>query len=349
MSNFQKNLLSLMFGCILAFGLLEVLFRLPVWVDNPIFPFLKLNGYSFQDRDDVVRYAANASGGHLRWDGEEHLIHVNRQGFRGDLIPENKPVSILLGDSVIFNGGVVQEQALDTLLTQAKGHRVLNFGVSGTSLYHYQQRFEHDILGMEQVRRVYVCFYLNDLIRDPIPPFLRSNSQRDAHPSYGFHSYAIAHFGMLVKCAVVVYTTGADSFEWVKKFHQGWHRENIQQWKEVRELAQDEWGSAWEAERWVEFDERIELMSQMAQRQNIELILVLFPVELQVSPEFLTDEMTFPQRTASEIASKWGVPVIDLLPAFRGHQGASLFFDHCHLTPTGNQVAASAIEAKLQP
>ncbi len=352
MSNNQKNLLSFLMGCVLAFGFLEVWFRLPVWLNDPLFPIFKVNAYAFQDEDDVVRYTAGVSAGHLRWDGESHIVHINQQGFRGDVWSGDASggdVSVLLGDSIIFNGGVTQEEALDALLSQSGGQRVLNYGISGTSLYHYQQRLEHDILTQQSIKRVYLCFFLNDFIRDPTPPFLRSYSRRQLVPTYRFHSYAIAHFGMLFRSAWVVFNQVPENFIWVRHFHQGLYRESPEQWEQVLQTARLEWGSAWDPERWDEYEQRISEMSGQCKQHGVELMVVIFPVELQVSPDFLTEKMTYPQMQARRLAEKYKLPVIDLLPAFRAHTGDRLFFDHCHLTPTGNRVAAAAIAAGGQP
>ena len=37
------------------------------------------------------------------------------------------------------------------------------------------------------------------------------------------------------------------------------------------------------------------------------------------------------------------MPFVDLLPALRASRGQALFYDHCHLTPAGNAIAAEQI------
>lgn len=351
MSNNQKNLMSLLMGCVLAFGFLEVLFRLPVWLDDPLLPFFKVNAYIFEDEDHVMRYAPEASGMHLRWDGENRVIQVNSEGRRGRVIPDQGDVAVLLGDSVIFNGGVEEEETLDAILNRELAGQsplqVLNYGISGTSLYHYRQRLEHDIIQQAQVKRVYVCFYLNDFIREAIPPFLKSQTRGPVMPVYDYHSYAIAHFGLLFRSALAIHSYVPEMYLWVEAFHARTYQESPEQWSEVRKMAETEWGSAWIPENWQEFDEHVGAMAQLCGEHEIEMVLVIFPVETQVSPIFLTEEMTYPQREASQRAARWQVPVIDLLPAFRNRNKEVLFFDHCHLTPAGNKVAASEIMLNL--
>jgi phospholipase/lecithinase/hemolysin len=41
------------------------------------------------------------------------------------------------------------------------------------------------------------------------------------------------------------------------------------------------------------------------------------------------------------------MPFVDLLPALRASRGQPLFYDHCHLTPAGNAIAAEQIAGLL--
>lgn len=336
-------------GCVLAFGILEVFFRLPVWLDDPLLPWFKVNSYIFDDQDQILRYAPGASGMHLRWDGKNRLIHINAEGRRGERIPVGEEFDILLGDSVIFNGGVEDVETLEALINAkrptAGKRKVLNYGVSGSALFHYRSRLEYELAHQQQLKRVYICFYLNDFIRDAIPPFLKSQTRGPVMPVYDYHSYAIAHFGLLIRSAIAIHTYVPAMYTWVEEFHSRSYQESPEQWSQVRQMAHSEWGSAWVEENWQEFDQSIEAMARLCRKQSVEIVLVLFPVELQVSPEFINEEMVYPQEQAKALAEKWNVPVIDLLTAFRNRKSEVLFFDHCHLTPAGNRVAAEEIHA----
>jgi hypothetical protein len=112
----------------------------------------------------------------------------------------------------------------------------------------------------------------------------------------------------------------------------------------------------------------LERIVELSRSRNYQLVFVVFPMEMQLSPEMLNlyrtkfrirvDEAADfgePQRRIKEFGERAGVPVLDLLPAFRAAHGKDLFlrnksitYDPVHLSETGHEVAAEAIAVFLQ-
>jgi lysophospholipase L1-like esterase len=100
-----------------------------------------------------------------------------------------------------------------------------------------------------------------------------------------------------------------------------------------------------------------------AKRKKIPLLLVVFPLEIQLSQQKVQeyrDKFRIrvdaevlqgqPQERLREFALQYGVSFLDLLPAFREHDGATLYlrnisvtYDPVHPSETGNRVAADEI------
>ena len=85
----------------------------------------------------------------------------------------------------------------------------------------------------------------------------------------------------------------------------------------------------------------LEEFARLAREHRFRLLLVAFPVRAQVETVPLFD---YPQTRLKQIAGTLQLPYLDLLPSLReAHQKdkngrEALYFDHCHLTPYGNQL-----------
>jgi lysophospholipase L1-like esterase len=68
------------------------------------------------------------------------------------------------------------------------------------------------------------------------------------------------------------------------------------------------------AERWTEVWDPVLAMHRLAKENNAQFVLILFPLEFQVLDE---NYPTLPQEILTAKAAEAGIPVLDLLPAFR--------------------------------
>ncbi len=104
-----------------------------------------------------------------------------------------------------------------------------------------------------------------------------------------------------------------------------------------------DWGGAWTTTAWRRMEPLFREIKRQSEINRFQLLIVGFPVRLQVEAEFVYD---YPQRELRRIAADIDAPVLDLLPVLREHYHESsteLFYDHCHHTPYGNEVIAEAI------
>jgi len=102
-----------------------------------------------------------------------------------------------------------------------------------------------------------------------------------------------------------------------------------------------DWGSGWSQQLWESMEPLFLRFRQLAEQHDFEPLIVVFPVALQVSAEFVED---YPQRRVARIADGLDIPVLDLLPILRAQSGVeTLFYDHCHYTPAGNRLVAEEI------
>jgi hypothetical protein len=110
----------------------------------------------------------------------------------------------------------------------------------------------------------------------------------------------------------------------------------------VQENYRD-WGSAWSDSVWTRLDPLLAEFKRQAGLHRFRLVVVAYPVEPQVSADFVSD---WPQRRLAESAQRLGIPVLDLLPALRAaarRGDGPLFYDVCHHTPAGSRVVAETI------
>ena len=113
----------------------------------------------------------------------------------------------------------------------------------------------------------------------------------------------------------------------------------------VRDAIED-WGSGWSEDLWQDMEPLLVRFRQLADIHDFEPLIVIFPVALQVRAHFVED---YPQRMMKEIGQQLGIPVLDFLPGLRAlPDQEALFYDHCHLTPSGNQRVADEIYRFLQ-
>lgn len=112
-----------------------------------------------------------------------------------------------------------------------------------------------------------------------------------------------------------------------------------------------DWGSAWSDGAWQRMEPVFEELARLAEEHDFQLLLVAFPVRIQVEASFLDDT---PQRKLAAIAERIGAPLLDTLPLLRaahaetaeGDEG--LFYDHAHHTPRAQRLIAEWILAFIR-
>jgi hypothetical protein len=249
-------------------------------------------------------YTLMKPGSHYEWQGI--TVDINSHGLRGPETSYEKPPATFrilnLGDSVVMGWGVREEntygQRLESLLNeQGIGnlrYEVINAGVPGWNLENelaYLQaeglKFEPDLILLDLTT-------VNDI--------------------YG-------------KSALLAQNRPAP-IEWLRANTYFWPFLTVQlRWLEARAEGRERidvidpptnpdkyFPLDPEAEQWTKVWNLVLAMDQLAHEHNARFGLILFPLEFQVLDESYS---TLPQDLLAAKAAEAGIPVVDLLPAFR--------------------------------
>lgn len=344
-----KNGVLVVVGVCLALLVLEVAIRLVAPQNIRFFDDsdLRLNAWEFIP--------------HARHDSYIGVpVQINNVGLRGHDIAVPKPDGVYrivaLGDSITFGYGVPNEktfpQDLERLLNQnlvtSVHYEVVNAGVPGTGLSYYEY-FVRKRASHLNPDLILICMALNDItVYHPSstePPVGDSSRVRK------FNFYLLRHSQLYqlwyVKLKSVLYGFGILD---LRKEHAG-------------DFLPIEPSSPLQACAWASTTANLDRIVKEVREQGLQAVLVLFPLELQISTETLNfynksfhlnvDSIALagnPQQILLQYAHSHGVPMIDLLPAFRDSARNDLFlrnvsisFDPVHPSVAGDQIAAGAI------
>ena len=107
--------------------------------------------------------------------------------------------------------------------------------------------------------------------------------------------------------------------------------------------ASMDFGLAWNPQSWEILERIMRTLSLAARQREQKIAAFLFPVHIQVKG---TVEDFGPQIRFAAMCESIDLPCFDLVQALRADWQANqgnLYFDHCHLTPRGNTVVATAL------
>jgi len=265
--------------------------------------------------------------GYLDPDGSL-TYRTNALGFRGPETTQARPPGafriIGLGDSFTFGRGV---RVGDTFLARLQqrldaepergAFEVLNWGTAG-----YDTRDEAALLAHRgptfDPNLVVLCFFLNDVRAGPTARAFAPASARDERPAWrrasAFLDQLAHRLGRGERVAALV-----------ARYHEA-YREDAPGWWNAREAlagARDQ-----------------------ARRDGFALVVMIFPVLWDLSgPSPFADL----HAKVAAYASALGLPVLDLLPAFAGHDGPELWAHPVdqHPGPEAHAIAGDALFAFL--
>jgi lysophospholipase L1-like esterase len=281
------------------------------------------------------------------------VIETNSLGLRHPELEaktEDEFRVLVLGDSITFCDYVSFEESVTARLEarlEGRSRRivVINAGLPGASasdeLYHYLE-----IRDAVEPDLVLVGMYLNDA---QASGRFYARSLPEPLASSRFLSWFVNRFEALRLELWTEESLPEIDPEWAEIFRDGRDLRTGDMWNSPDAFdfeiynARDDFGLAWNPQSWVRV-ERISRTLALAARERGHLVgAFLFPIHIQVKGAV---EDFRPQRSFRQMCRSLDLPCLDLVPALREDWTRSrteLYFDHCHLTPHGNEVAAVAI------
>ena len=234
----------------------------------------------------------------------------------------------------------VLEHKLAQALSSPKKIRVINAGIGNTGTE------EALALLREKVKTispdiVLLAFYLND-----------------SRPPWGF-SGEIGNHGWLRRNSVLAATAyrllaernwvsqqNVDRFAWIPAVDSLNWKDNEGDFKKLTELAQYDWGAAWQDSAWQKTKQDFAELKELHNSYGFRVWIAALPVTFQLQTSFATD---YPQKKLSELSHDFGFSYVDTAEALKQANPSSLYFDHCHPNAQGNEVVADVLAKALAP
>jgi len=322
----------------------------------------RIGDYFYDDENGCFRIKPNSTGFHLPYQQQEPIrISINSQGFRGpELKSEKSRRLIFIGDSIVFNAGVPQEQTFTALLEEKlnadlsprdKAWECLNLGTTDAGVRQYFLKIRDHALELKP-EAVIIGLYLND--SRPPQGFLGEhgyqNWEKSLRKNILYKLLTIQHLHRYYRQVKFSRNHALlNRFRWVPAFVEKRYLQNEKEWQHLVVAAEFDWGAAWQKQAWSDIRRELQEITQLCRDEKVELMLFSLPVSAQVEIKANYQDLDFPQQQSKEMAEELGIPFLDLLPEFRQHRDKEIFYDQCHLTATGNQLTAKAINEWLKP
>jgi lysophospholipase L1-like esterase len=291
-------------------------------------------------------YTLMQPNSHYEW--QNISVDINSHGLRGPETTYEKPRAtyriLNLGDSVVMGWGVREESTygrqLESLLNE-DGSRdlrfeVINAGVPGWSLDNALAYFQAEGLKYEPDLVVLDLTIANDINGKSA---LLAGNDSGAFRWLSDHTY----FWPFLQ----------SQMSWAKARAEGRDRVDTinPPTNPAKYFPLDP-----QSDRWTERWNTILNINHLARENNIPVVLVMFPLEFQVIDERYP---TLPQELFKAKAKEAGIPIVDLLPAFRqaclkkadgacSLEDRYLFADvWMHPSSEGNKLTANELDAFL--
>jgi hypothetical protein len=249
-------------------------------------------------------YTLMKPGSHYEW--QSIPVDINSHGLRGPETTYEKPPATFrilnLGDSIVMGWGVREENTygrrLESMLNEERSgdlrFEVINAGVPGWNLENalaYLQaeglKYEPDLilLGLTVVNDIKGDSALLADNQQPLIKWLRSNT----------------YFWPFLTVQL----------RWLEARAEGRERIDV---IDPPTNPDKYYPTDPEAEQWKEFWNQVSAINRLAREKDVPVVLIIFPLEFQVIDESYP---TLPQKLLTAKATEAGIPVVDLLPAFR--------------------------------
>ncbi len=265
------------------------------------------------------------SNPHGYFDADNTLTyHINSLGFRGkettrEKIPGTTRI-IVLGDSFTFGTGVRAQDTLPAQLEKmldsgdhAAHAEVLNLGVGGYNTAHETALLANLGLALDP-DIVVICYFLNDTNAGGTARAFGRITPEKQLAFWRRHS-------RLVDVIASRFERQRAADQLVRDYLAGF----------------DEYSPGWEKSR-----NALRQAQQLSRQHNARLVLAIYPVLWKLSDDYPFRPI---HKTITEFANSIQLPVVDLLPAFHGHNGPELWVhpNNQHPDPEAQGIAARAL------
>jgi hypothetical protein len=249
-------------------------------------------------------YTLMKPGSHYEW--QSIPVDINSHGLRGPETPYEKPsdtIRILnLGDSVAMGWGVREESTygrqLEALLNEQgagdQRYEVINAGVPGWNQENALAFLQAEGLKYEPDLILLDLTTVNDIYGKSA---LLANNQPAPIPWLRANTYFWPFLTVQLR--------------WMESRSQGRERIDV---IDPPTRPESYFPLDPEAERWTEVWNSVLRINELAKKNNVRVVLIVFPLEFQVLDESFS---TLPQELFMAKAAEAGIPALDLLSAFR--------------------------------
>lgn len=363
---FGKNVLAVLFGCVIAFFCLEILVRILYPQEPRLFV-----------ADPNVRTIHRSSVDTMRVQPEyTSHIRTNAQGFVGDDFVIDKPTGVvriaMLGDSFTEGFSVDEEKSYVALLrdrlntASSAPYEVYNFGIGGAGPTHESLVYEHYIRPYKPDVVVYQFYNRNDYSDDILLKASPSATTSEKKQNYGrireFFSnnfegprFLIRHIEKIKAVKDVLVSLSLSSRD-PHHYDQGYPF-----YFDVFNAKQD---TAF-ATIFSEVCETVGSLKREVEADGAKFVAYIVPAKEQIFPEdwewYMNEypnmrnetwDMGNPSRQMGECLTKLGVPFVDLegdLRASLSQGGARMYYQKDdHFNEEGNRLAAVSLQRLLQ-
>ena len=266
--------------------------------------------------------------------GRDVHVRTNSLGIRGPEIPPKSADEfriLVLGDSITFADYVEEDETYPAYLEQRlrashsrQSIRVINAGGPNIGTIEEAELLA-ELAPAVHPDLVLVGFYLNDSrVQVGYPDVLRL-------PSWLRWSRLVQR--VVMSWAYYRHRTHAGrTYDWARAFLERRWLSDRAAYEQLISFAEADWGAAWREESWPLVEAGFRRMLMLGQRYGFRVAMAAFPVRVQVESQIWDNR---PQQRLKLLADQLGIPLLDLLPILRASANRN-FYDHCHLTPTGN-------------
>ncbi len=331
--DFAVTILGIAVAAVAAFVLGEIAVRL--YSGHPLWPLVPPQPYV----DPAVFYVKNPTRLYdLRPNQDEEVgyagirIKINGFGFRDDADPAvPKPPgtwrAIVLGDSFTFSGkvnlGDTFAKRLERDLSEAdrsRRYEVLNLGVPG-----YKSGQQLDLLRDKGLRLEPDVAIVDYTLNGPSPEVQLLPERAARWPALNrfFKRFDLVQF---------LYAT------W-KQYSYIRRGDFLRRGVNYPSLAEG-------SERWEASKRDLAEMKRLTEAKRIRLLVVMWPVFVELDDYPYADK----HRLVVDACRRMGIPVLDLLPAFRGLDATKLWAsrDDHHPNPVAQRRVAEAVGTELR-